>query len=179
MVFLYIKESIIKPTFIRIQTRFIHHFRITFIANHLFGKLSYNRIYIETGNRMSRESKFKAYDKKYSQGISLPYEDMDDGFDITEARFINRWPYVVSQHGRQEVLAAVYSEVGAEQWQEFRVSLKGFTTREKLYRLRFRRNQFVFPTVIKDIGLEQIRIDNYIGALVRGGFLNSKYEVIK
>lgn len=70
--------------------------------------------------------------------------------------------------------------VDNEDWQEFRVSLKGRTTLEKLYLLQNYYNEglwrHLYPNCPLEVGVEewanyQIRIDNYIKALCRGGQL--------
>jgi hypothetical protein len=77
--------------------------------------------------------------------------------------------------------------VDNEDWQEFRVSLKGRTTPEKLYLLQNYYNEglyhfirggicIAYPNCPLEVGAEewsdyQIRIDNYIKALCRGGQL--------
>lgn len=84
---------------------------------------------------------------------------------------------------RQAIQDAVYNNEGYLDWQLFRVALKGLTTEEKLQVLQNRWDHKTNGEVnIKTIGTvidEIIRIWNYLGALVRGGQLNSKYEVVR
>lgn len=128
---------------------------------------------------MSAQSLYHTYDKKYRSlmGKFLPGEKVFDGIDVLE---INGWKYSVSLGcwPRKDIMYAVYESKTAEAWQMFRVSLKGMETRMKLLRLRERLRKTSTLGQI-EMTLEIIRIDNYIGALVRGGFLNKHYEVIK
>lgn len=130
---------------------------------------------------------FKDYDKKfgYLQGKTLAYEDDDMHFDLEGAEYEDAWLEPVKQWTREQIRHAVYFAPDAENWQRFRVSLKGFSTKQKLYRLQFRlaymQRRCSGPEWEESDMLqnEQIRIDNYIGALIRGGLLNQKLEVIK
>jgi hypothetical protein len=80
---------------------------------------------------------------------------------------VNKWPYTVTGLTKEEILQAVKDG----EWQEFRLSLKGLSTQEKLERLEER--------MLKEErrnggGLsreQEVRIDNYINALLRGGQL--------
>lgn len=120
---------------------------------------------------------FKDYDKLYSKfkGKFMPYET-GQGFCemMAEADQIKNWPYKVGSYSNAQIREAVYFASGAEEWQQFRVSLKGFNTHEKLARLYFRRGHFM-KTQLQD--LEVLRIDNYLGALVRGGQLDTNHNV--
>ena len=88
---------------------------------------------------------------------------------------MSKWPYEVKHTPMTDVLRLVK----CEKWQAFRLSLKGLTTEQKLYKLVERRQQ-----AKRDNGgilpyAEQIRIDNYINALKRGGQLNGHLEIVK
>jgi hypothetical protein len=72
--------------------------------------------------------------------------------------------------------------ISAVEWQLFRVSLKGYNTREKLYRLSFRYAYMrsIYQTEDEmEWFRERVRICNYIYALRRGGQLNSNFEVVR
>jgi hypothetical protein len=85
---------------------------------------------------------------------------------------------------RTEILSYVKDPA----WQKFRESLKGLPTTEKLDRLAAYRK--VHYRVGSNADLDdmdwtplsrahQVRIDNYINALRRGGQLNHKLEVVR
>ena len=70
------------------------------------------------------------------------------------------WPHEVKVTPTHEIQAAVRDNV----WQAFRLSLKGLSTTDKLRHL----NNWVTSHTGR---VNQIRIDNYINALLRGGQL--------
>jgi len=76
------------------------------------------------------------------------------------------WPFTVGTWSQKEIQYAVYEAEGFLEWQEFRVSMKGCTTHEKLYML----DRWLFVKG-RTSWLQKCRVDNYIGALVRGGQL--------
>lgn len=128
---------------------------------------------------------FKDYDKKYSKfaGTALKTIASLGGHiaseDITS---IDRWHYIYrfsEAYTREQIHEAVYS---SEVWQMFRVSLKGLTTREKLYALGWYWDVYISPGMLvigADTKLQIVRVNNYLGALKRGGFLDSQLHVIK
>lgn len=128
---------------------------------------------------------FKEYDKKYAayKGKLMDYELQDTLFDLSLADLVDSWDQVngfedtavlpLASYTQDEARQAVYWAEGAEDWQKFRVSLKGNSTCEKLYRLAHR------FWVDRNNRFERIRIDNYIGALRRGGQLDSNNRIIK
>lgn len=85
--------------------------------------------------------------------------------------FMSGWEYVT--HGREEIRDAVYRHQSHESWQFFRVGLHGLSTQIKLYCLAWYWAQGNREWVRK------IRIDNYLGALIRGGQLNDRLEIMK
>lgn len=114
---------------------------------------------------------FKNYDKMFKKG-----SDSDlSHHDLVEARKIVRWEHPVNQHSMDVIRAAVYYADDHLNWQQFRVSLKGQSTQVKLWRLdrKFR--------LAQQLGFHEdiVRVDNYIGALKRGGQLNAAGEIIK
>lgn len=86
------------------------------------------------------------------------------------AEFIPEWD--CEGYVRQDINYAVYQAEDAEEWQKFRVGLKGLVTEAKLYCLAWYYGQ-------QSTVLRHIRVHNYLGALVRGGQLNDKLEIIK
>lgn len=113
---------------------------------------------------------FKAFDAKYARGCDSQLSVQE----LEEARRIGSWNLPVDSWSIAFVRNAVYEATGFEEWQKFRVSLKGQSTQVKLYRLRKRwyamRTQFESDSAQLDV--EKCRIDNYIGALKRGGQLD-------
>lgn len=97
------------------------------------------------------------------------------------------WPYTsrfTEEYSATSINFAVYHAPGAEDWQKFRVSLKGLTTREKLYCLMWYWETHVdvgagTHVTVEDWSREIIRVNNYLGALKRGGQLDSALRVIK
>ena len=81
---------------------------------------------------------------------------------------MEQWPYEVTALQFEEIMEAVKDDC----WQEFRLSLKGLSTTEKLKRLE---GYLLKVELASKDGntprVEQVRIDNYINALLRGGQL--------
>jgi hypothetical protein len=95
-----------------------------------------------------------------------------------------RWPYEVLPLNRMMINICVKDE----SWQQFRRTLRGYPTQLKLGLL----SQYVtelgdLRDVKKDIGSplwieqrrRQWRVQNYLNALKRGGFLNDNLEVVR
>ena len=125
---------------------------------------------------------FKDYNKKYREyeGKLFAYEGEIKTFEV-QKWFRGKDTVVYSN---EEVRVAVYLSESAEEWQKFRVSLKKFSTSAKLTRLEYRwhymHNLYARNKIDEyELHLEEIRIDNYIGALRRANMLNSNFEVIK
>lgn len=75
------------------------------------------------------------------------------------------WNRSVTFTGREEIQRAIKDDA----WQSFRLSLKGLSTEDKLYRLdNYLVSRELNGGVSRD---EQVRVDNYINALLRGGQL--------
>lgn len=125
-------------------------------------------------------SKFKDYDVIFADNRAqtmnniekshgkIPLEDWLD--KKSWAEFIPDW--FECDYSQEAIRNAVYVVYGAEDWQKFRVGLKGLVTEAKLYCLAWYYTQA--PTVMR-----HIRVQNYLGALVRGGQLNGKLEILK
>ena len=78
---------------------------------------------------------------------------------------MREWPYNISTTPLNELLDAVKDA----EWQKFRLSMKGVSTETKLQMLdTYRRTR-----VERDVydRPEELRVDNYINALLRGGQL--------
>lgn len=115
--------------------------------------------------------KFKEYDKKYAHCKRT--DTMESAHMQVVARSQQCWPLEVLQWTQVLVQGAVYEAPGFEEWQKFRVSLKGQSTGMKLVRLQ----QYLVENNVTEIA--RCRVDNYIGALVRGGQLDSKLRIVR
>lgn len=99
----------------------------------------------------------------------------------------SKWPEKVSSWDQEFIQQCTYHVSTAPEWQLFRVSMKGLTTYEKLYMLHNRFAELVASRASATPSgpewayykIEKCRIDNYLGALVRGGQLNSQHEVMR
>jgi len=121
---------------------------------------------------------FKDFDKEYA---SLRRTDeMESADDRHEASLLTRWDIIVQSWPSDFIRECVYG-VGCEEWQKFRVSLKGQSTRMKLWRLKMLYVDKCYKLEHKpEYAGWRCRIDNYVGALVRGGLLESgTYRVLK
>lgn len=120
---------------------------------------------------------FKDYDKKFAHlagSAACKFLHVPTGVVAK----IEGWEHHVDGYSQATINKAVYTSDTAEEWQLFRVSLKGLTTREKLYLLdkRYRARDDLKPD---EAYLEKVRIDNYIGALIRGGQLSMDLRVMR
>lgn len=118
--------------------------------------------------------KFREWEKKFSR--EQIREERKLWLTTVTDDIIYKWPFEVEQWPQDRVQFAVYDASDAERWQLFRCSLKGLSTSDKLICLWSRRSKYICTS---QASIEKCRIDNYLGALVRGGLLNSEYEVIK
>lgn len=128
--------------------------------------------------------RFKQFDTRYAHHVGtalktierhggrVPREDIERCTEWDEATF---GAYTIVE--QVKVQWAVYEHPTAEEWQKFRVSLKGLSTKEKLYCLAWRLAQYNKAEAI--YRLELIRVNNYLGALIRGGQLNANLEVVR
>jgi len=117
---------------------------------------------------------FKEWDKRL-KGSELKFE-----FTKADRKRISRilgWNFREQfKYSQADVMDAVYNADDVADWQLFRVSLKGLSTHEKLFLLaqRYRKGWMQDKNKI-----EYIRVWNYIGALKRGGQLDSNLMVVK
>jgi hypothetical protein len=125
---------------------------------------------------------FKDWDKKFT---SQEIKEVRDKYYVLDAQLQEdidkrtHWIYAdeIKVWSNVDVRHAVYEAKDAWEWQRFRVALKGLTTRQKLYMLEIRYSGRAHEY---NDQLEFCRIQNYIGALVRGGQLAvGTYEVLK
>lgn len=67
-----------------------------------------------------------------------------------------------------------------EHWQTFRRTLKGLSTEEKLdYLVEWYKAGIATADTIGVPRRIQVQVDNYLNALIRGGFLNQALQVIR
>lgn len=121
---------------------------------------------------------FKTYEHQFKDAFRTP--DEIRALDQAGSMAIEGWAHSVRCWTTEQVRYAAYSAPDFEQWQRFRISLKGLTTRAKLLCLA----QRVISKVISEpdqivVELEWCRIDNYINSMRRGGQLDSDYKVIR
>lgn len=125
--------------------------------------------------------KFKEYDKIFTvreldrtRAIYMDEKYWPNGCET------DYWSHRTSSWVQDFVQYCTYRASDHLDWQRFRVSMKGMTTPEKIQML-----QTYLLLHVKDNpnetlqAIQQCRIDNYIGALRRGGQLNDRYEVVK
>lgn len=126
--------------------------------------------------------RFKLYDRRYSHLIgTVPRECSDsllrsagDLFSITFWKHRDKWKHPAIN----DVTHAVYEAIGYDRWQRFRVALKGWSTQQKLYFLEQYWEKYCLESC-ENMRIERIRVNNYIGALKRGGVLNADLQVVR
>jgi hypothetical protein len=124
-------------------------------------------------------SKFKDFDKKFSkdQIDACRQRWLYSGSSHAERQSYTEWPLPVLRWAQWQVQEVVYLADDHEEWQLFRVSMKGLSTSEKLYMLH---NRYITLDLDNNQNwVDHCRIDNYISALVRGGQLDSNYKVVR
>lgn len=120
--------------------------------------------------------KFEEYNLKYKHLARVDEQEEPHIQDL--ARDMDKWPERVTIYPMSEIVYAVYMAPDHEEWQQFRASLKGQSTKMKLARLwLYLQSERCKAESIRSRNLCEIRVSNYLGALVRGGQLNTKYEV--
>ena len=122
--------------------------------------------------------KFKYYDKEFANLMRT--DSMESEIMQSAALRCKKWHWEVGQWSQLDVQEAVYKAEGYIRWQMFRVSLKGQSTHMKILRLALRKAEIeILHRGTSHLAIEQCRIDNYIGALHRGGLLNNYLEVVR
>lgn len=132
-------------------------------------------------DRPAYKQAFKDYDKFFARFKGKAY--LEYGCDKADTQrylaMISSWfDLNVDEEGKsyddftedystQQIKDAVYLADDAEEWQKFRVSLKGLDTKCKLWALSCYKQRH------GDIALTRLRVNNYLGALKRGGQLSS------
>lgn len=133
---------------------------------------------------------FEEFNRKYAKlaGTALlQIESVGGKIAKEDIAACDHWPHMnqfTEDYSMGTINFAVYKAAGAEEWQKFRVSLKGLTIREKLYALQWYWDVHIacgvstYPAP-EDWARQVIRVNNYLGALKRGGQLDSQLRVIK
>lgn len=134
---------------------------------------------------------FQLYSRKYAKlaGTALKtiltQENTPDDDRVRDViNGITEWPYMhhfTETYSISLIHYAVYEAPDTEEWQKFRVSLKGLSTREKLFCLGWYWDYHVSPSILRTytVRFELIRVNNYLGALKRSGHLDSNLKVVK
>lgn len=129
------------------------------------------------------EKPFKQWEKRFSKAELIKERESWLPEDIMPGlvkAFEKEWPHTTTQQPQSYVQYCVYDAADAVDWQRFRCCLKGMTTPEKLYCLdAYGKAYFVHNQDWANRKKYKCRIDNYIGALVRGGQLSTDYKVLK
>lgn len=82
---------------------------------------------------------------------------------------MHRWKYDIEYVTKAEIMAFCVQD---EEWQEFRLSLKGKPTRIKLELLALWKESHPDRR-------GQVQVDNYLNALKRGGQLDLKGNIVR
>lgn len=131
---------------------------------------------------------FKEWDKRFSkEAIEICRNRwLFNGSTKFDREFCTIWVHKVSSWDKEYIRHCVYESYDAHEWQLFRVSMKGLSTSEKLYMLNNYYDAKVVANASNNSGEEWVtykknkcRVDNYIGALRRGGQLDEHFEVIR
>lgn len=125
--------------------------------------------------------RFKEYDKKYKEyeATFFDYEGLSWNTVHTITDEIKGWEWPIDSYTVEYTEFAVYHAATHEDWQKFRVSLKGCSTQLKILRLEKRLFRANALECIAEEKLEHCRIANYIRALRRVGILNSSYRIVQ
>lgn len=146
------------------------------------------------------DMRFKQFEKKYAEAgremHRLMLNSVNEAEHMKTIAKITHWDRLnyLTPYTQAEVQYAVYDAPTAVNWQIFRIGLKGLPTRAKLYMLKalVDRSYLAAKTAgdtpgndvqaaIEERDLNDLRVDNYIGALVRGGQLSAAgdYSILK
>ena len=83
---------------------------------------------------------------------------------------MQKWNREISFVSRYNVIVHCVND---DLWQDFRLSLKGISTEEKLSMLES------WIQTAADEQIAKMQVDNYLGALKRGGQIDSEGNVLK
>lgn len=131
------------------------------------------------GDIMAQE--FKNFDKEFAHNRGKTFENIckshgrpanSDWDRVCNFKdLIPNYDYAIGD--ARSIRNAVYFAPGARDWQFFRVGLHDLGTRQKLWCLAWYLSQEP-----KDY-LRRIRVDNYLGALVRAKILDENLRILK
>lgn len=131
---------------------------------------------------------FQLYNDKYRRfaGTALKMiESVSGKIAREDILSIHRWDVKIfgevdESHSIARIRLAVYESKDADEWQKFRVALKGLSTQEKLYCLAWYWYEHVEGSIDRTserFHNARIRVWNYLGALKRGGQLDSQLRI--
>lgn len=128
--------------------------------------------------RKQGNKRFKEIEKMFSSTDIRHCREQWYLDDLAELPF---WAHGYDQPNVETAKHACYWADKWEDWQLFRCALKGLTTGQKLAMLQARWSEYV---VAQSRGadqavLERQRINNYLGALRRGGQLDAQLQVVR
>ncbi len=122
---------------------------------------------------------FQRWNSRFTKGeLEAKREEAEEDAARCCITVLEKWPLAHFQPSNFVVAEAVYYAQDVAEWQCFRVSLKGLTTGYKLRNL-MSRLLVARHTERLDYDMEVIRVNNYIGALKRGGQLDKELNVVK
>lgn len=122
---------------------------------------------------------FKQFERRFSIAEINAYKQ-STGYFTYDGKKRTHWIHELARATWAQgfIQFCVYHAEDADEWQKFRIALKGLNIHEKLCALELR---WVCLVNMKDgpvqCDIEQCRIDNYIGALHRGGLLGPQSAV--
>lgn len=134
----------------------------------------------------TKTKRFKAFDRMFKNQLhqlirGVPIKELAEA-----AQVVKQWPDVITPWDHDTVSYCVYEAPDHDDWQLFRVSLKGLSTAEKLYMLKEYYKWQLARTApgqmngeMRQMSVVQCRIDNYLGALRRGGQLDMENRIMK
>jgi hypothetical protein len=122
-------------------------------------------------NVIFKEHRGKAIEYIAKLGFQLPWHMRWQDIDC--------WPAVdmklpfVRAYSHDTVAYAVYQAEGFLEWQRFRVSMKTLSTRERIFALCWYWEQKRYQNNVAQVRIEAVRINNYVGSLIRAGMIQS------
>ena len=134
----------------------------------------------------STSKHFKSFDKAFSPEQIQACRDRYCYSLKTSPKMLDGilgWEMKLNSWDQDFVQYCVYSANDHRDWQLFRVSMKGMSTREKLFMLYNYYTETeqvsIFGKITQIYNVRKCRIDNYIGALKRAGILDDGGNIIK
>jgi hypothetical protein len=133
---------------------------------------------------MRRIKQFKDYERIHAKLLGTAKLSEAEAVKATELMQAHDyyWPHKgqYQQWSQVEVIHAVYEAEDYDTWQKARVSLKGLSTVDKLYRLwEMWEVEVVHHPSVHQRLIWKCRIENYLSALIRGGQLSRELKVLR